>query len=182
MVNDLLDLTRIEQGRVRLDLRPMASADLIAEAIRRFAAKARDAGIQLEAEDVSGLPPVRVDRERVGHVFDNLIGNALDHTDRGGSIRLSAEAEDGFVRFAVADTGEGIPPESLPQIFEKFYRVPGSRSRGGAGLGLAITREIITAHGGLIDVASRPGEGATFTFRLPVAPGRDGAKPQGGAT
>ena len=182
MVNDLLDLTRIEQGRVRLDLSPVASADLIAEAIGRFEAKARDAGIELKAEAVLGLPPVLVDRERVGHVFNNLIGNALTHTYRGGTVRLSAEAEGGFVRFAVADTGEGIPSESLPRIFEKFYRVPRSRSRGGAGLGLAISREIITAHGGTIDVASGPGKGATFTFRLPVAPDRDGAEPQGGAT
>jgi signal transduction histidine kinase len=168
MVNDLLDLTRIEQGRVQLDLRPAAPADLIGEAVDRFEGRARDAGIELKASVGFGLAPVRVDRERIGHVFDNLIGNALAHTERGGNIHLAAEAEDDLIRFAVADTGEGIPAEHLGRLFEKFYRVPGSRSKGGAGLGLAITREIVTAHGGEIDVSSRPGEGATFTFRLPI--------------
>ena len=143
MVNDLLDLTRIEQGRVRLDLSPVASADLVGEAVDRFEARARDAGIELKAAVAFGLPPVRVDRERIGHVFDNLIGNALAHTDRGGSIRVSAASDGDQVRFAVADTGEGIAAEHLPRLFEKFYRVPGSRSKGGAGLGLAIAREIV---------------------------------------
>ena len=129
-----------------------------------------------------GLPPVRVDRERVAHVFDNLIGNALAHTGRGGSITLSAEADGDSVRFAVADTGEGIAAEHLPRLFEKFYRVPGSRSAGGAGLGLAIAREIVAAHGGQIDVASRPGEGTTFTFRLPIAREGDGQAHRAGAT
>ena len=182
MVNDLLDLTRIEQGRVRLDLGPVAPADLVGEAVERFEARARDAGVELKADVASGLPPVRVDRERVAHVFDNLVGNALAHTGRGGSIRLSAEADGDSVRFAVADTGEGIAAEHLPRIFEKFYRVPGSRSAGGAGLGLAIAREIVAAHGGQIDVASRPGEGTTFTFRLPIAREADGQAHREGAT
>ena len=129
----------------------------------------------------SGLPPVRVDRERVAHVFDNLVGNALAHTGRGGSITLSAEADGDSVRFAVSDTGEGIAAEHLPHIFEKFYRVPGARSAGGAGLGLAIAREIVAAHGGQIDVASRPGEGTTFTFRLPIAREGDGQAHRAGA-
>jgi signal transduction histidine kinase len=179
MVNDLLDLTRIEQGSVKLDLRPVASADLVADGINRFEARARDAGVELRADVAFGLPPVLVDRERAGHVFDNLVGNALAHTDRGGSVRLSAKAEADFIRFDVTDTGEGIPAEYLPRIFEKFFRVPGSRSRGGAGLGLAIAREIVTAHGGTIDVASRPGAGATFTFRLPIARDRVGTNHRG---
>jgi signal transduction histidine kinase len=170
MVNDLLDLTRIEQGRVRLDQNPVASADLVAEAVDRFEGRARDAGIELSAAVSFGLPAVRVDRERIGHVFDNLIGNALAHTERGGSIHVSAEPEGNFVKFSVKDTGEGIAAEHLPRLFEKFYRVASSRSKGGAGLGLAIAREIVTAHGGQVDVASRPGEGATFSFRLPIDP------------
>jgi signal transduction histidine kinase len=180
MVNDLLDLTRIEQGSFRLDRRTIDSAELVREAAERFEARARDSGIDLEVSLGSGLHPVLVDRERVGHVFDNLIGNALRHTERGGTVRLSAEADGGSVRFAVADTGEGIEPEHLPRIFEKFYRVPGARSRGGVGLGLAITREIVAAHGGQIDVASRPGAGTTFTFRLPVAPEANGRAQSGG--
>jgi signal transduction histidine kinase len=170
MVNDLLDLTRIEQGRLKLDLRPVPAADLVAEAAGRFEARARDGDVALEADVPPGLSAVLADRERVGHVFDNLIGNALEHTGRGGRVRVSARAgTGGDVRFAVEDTGEGIAPEHLPHIFEKFYRVPSARHRGGAGLGLAIVREILAAHGGQVDVASRPGAGATFTFTLPAA-------------
>jgi signal transduction histidine kinase len=171
IVNDLLDLTRIEQGRVALDLHAVPPAELVADAIERFGARAHDAGLTLEGEAASVLPPVGADRERVGHVFDNLIGNALAHTPRGGSVVVTAEADgDGFVRFRVSDTGEGIPAEHLARIFEKFYRVPGSGTRGGAGLGLAIAREIVTAHGGHIDAASTPGAGSAFTFTLPAAP------------
>jgi signal transduction histidine kinase len=170
MINDLLDLTRIEQGRVDLDLQPTAPADLVREAVQRYEASAEDAGITLSGSVAFGLPPVRVDRDRIAHVFDNLVGNALAHTNRGGSVRLVAELDGEGVRFTVADTGEGIPREHLPRLFEKFYRVPGSRTRagGGAGLGLAIAREIVVAHGGQIDVASELGKGTTFTFTLPT--------------
>ncbi len=172
IVNDLLDLTRIEQGRVALDLHAMTPAELVGEAVERFEARAKDAGLHLKAEAPAGLPPVGADRERVGHVFDNLIGNALAHTPRGGSVTVAAEADgDGFVQFRVSDTGEGIPPEHLPRIFEKFYRVPGSETKGGAGLGLAIAREIVAAHGGHMDAESVPGEGSEFTFTLPAATG-----------
>jgi signal transduction histidine kinase len=176
MVNDLLDLTRIEQGRVQLDLHAAAPADLVGEALVRFEGQAHDAGIDLKAKVGFGLPPVRVDRERIGHVFANLIGNALTHVERGGSIHLSAEVDGEFVKFSVADNGEGISHEHLARVFEKFYRVPRSRSKGGAGLGLAIAREIVIAHGGEIDVTSRPGAGSTFTFRLPKVREDDGPK------
>jgi NtrC-family two-component system sensor histidine kinase KinB len=169
MVNDLLDLTRIEQGRLKLELVPAASADLVADAVERFEPKGRDAGITIKGSVAFGLPPVLVDRERIEHVFDNLIGNALLHTSRGGKIALSAEVANESVRFTVSDTGEGIPAEHLSRIFEKFYRVPGARSSGGAGLGLAIAREIVVAHGGQIGVESIPGQGSTFTFTIPVA-------------
>ena len=170
MINDLLDLTRIEQGRIKLDLRPASPTELASEAVSRFESRARDLDIDLGTVAAADLPPVLADAERIGHVFDNLVGNALEHTTRGGSIRLSAEADTDCVRFAVADTGEGIAPEHLPHLFEKFYRVPGTRHAQGAGLGLAIAREIVAAHGGQIDVTSRPGQGTTFTFTLPTAP------------
>jgi len=173
MVNDLLDLTRIEQGRVRLDLRPVAPADLVAEAVDRFEARAADAGVTLAGNAQIGLPPVLADRERIEHAFDNLIGNALAHTPRGGSVRVSAGAgtagDGGAVRFAVEDTGEGIAAGHLGRVFEKFYRAPGSRAAGGAGLGLAIVREVVTAHGGEVDVRSEPGAGAAFSFTVPAA-------------
>ncbi|MDG3007745.1 sensor histidine kinase [Paludisphaera mucosa] len=174
MLNDLLDLARIEQGSVRLDLRPETSDELVGRAVERYEAKARDAGISLESRVAPGLAPVLVDRERIDHVFDNLIGNALDHTGRGGSVRVAAEADDGSVEFAVTDTGEGIPADHLPRIFERFYRVPGSRVGGGVGLGLAIAREIVAAHSGHIEAASEPGRGSTFTVRLPAASHEEG--------
>ncbi|WP_435020663.1 ATP-binding protein [Tundrisphaera sp. TA3] len=180
MLNDLLDLTRIEQGRVRLDLKPVAPGDLAAGAIERFESRARDAGIGLAGDIARTLPRALVDRERIEHVFDNLIGNALAHTRRGGSVRLTAEADGGFVRISVADDGEGIPGEHLPRIFDRFYRVPGARS-GGAGLGLAIAREIVAAHGGQIEARSQPGRGTTFTFRLPIAPEPGGSARATGA-
>ena len=177
MINDLLDLTRIEQGRVRLDRDLAAPADLIGEAIERFESRAKDGGVELKGSVGFGLPPVSVDRERVAHVFDNLIGNALSHTPRGGSVELSAGVKpDGSIGFEIKDTGGGIAPEHLARIFEKFYRVPGSRSSGGAGLGLAIAREIVEAHGGRIDAESQTGRGTTFAFTLPTAP-QNGASP-----
>jgi NtrC-family two-component system sensor histidine kinase KinB len=178
MVNDLLDLTRIEQGRIRLDLSAARPADLVAEALERFAAQARDAGVALETDVGIDLPTVLVDRERVDHVFDNLIANALRHTPRGGIVRVSAGSDRDRVRFAVSDTGEGIAPEHLPRIFEKFYRVPGD-GPDGAGLGLAITREIVRAHGGEIDVESRLGRGTTFSFWLPAAPASEPGSARG---
>jgi signal transduction histidine kinase len=176
MINDLLDLARIEQGRVQLDLQSTAPADLLRETIDRYESSAADAGIKLTGSVSFGLPPILVDRARIGHVFDNLVGNALAHTARGGSIRLAAESSGEFTSFTVSDTGEGIPPEHMPRLFEKFFRVPGSRARegGGAGLGLAIAREIVVAHGGQIEAQSEVGKGTTFTFTLPVHPdGRD---------
>jgi signal transduction histidine kinase len=173
MVNDLLDLTRIEQGRMTLDLHPVPPADLVAGALRRFESKAADTGIALKSNVAFGLPPVLVDRERVEHVFDNLLNNALAHTPRGGEVSLATELAGGFVQFAVSDTGEGIPSEHLDRVFEKFYRVPGSRTARGAGLGLPIAREIVVAHGGQIDVSSRRGEGSTFWFTLPIEPPAD---------
>lgn len=170
MVNDLLDLTRIEQGRLKLVLQPIAPADLIAEAVERFEPRGRDQGVALKGTVAFGLPPVPVDRERIEHVFDNLVTNALAHTGRGGSIELTAERDGQGVRFAVRDTGTGIPAESLSRIFEKFFRLPGARPGEGAGLGLAIAREIVTAHGGQIDVESQLGQGTRFTFTVPLAP------------
>ncbi|WP_422928743.1 ATP-binding protein [Singulisphaera sp. PoT] len=184
MVNDLLDMTRIEHGRVRLDLSPRGPAELADASIQRTESKARDLGITLESRVSRDLPPVLADLDRIGHVFDNLLGNALAHTGRGGTVRLEAglveeKADDGSkgpsVQFRVVDDGEGIAPEHLPRLFEKFYRVPGSRHESGAGLGLAIAREIVIAHGGQIDVSSQLGKGTAFSFTLPIAPVEDGA-------
>ncbi len=168
MINDLLDLTRIEQGRVQLELTAVPAAELVDEAVKRFQPQAQAGGLSLAAELHRDSLAVMVDRERIEHVFDNLIMNAIQHTAKGGSVSVAAFGEAGRVRFLVRDTGEGIPAEHVARIFEKFYRVPSTRHTGGAGLGLAIVREIVTAHGGQIEVTSQPGKGATFSFALPA--------------
>lgn len=170
MVDDLLDLTRIEQGRLRLNLSPLKAEELVANAAERSASKLRDAGIRLEVdlEPDSELPRVVADRERMEHVFDNLIDNAMQATERGGRIRLTARAGEDMVHFTVEDSGEGIATEQLSRIFEKFYRVPGNRHREGTGLGLSIVQEIIVAHGGQITATSQLGTGTAFTFTLPA--------------
>jgi signal transduction histidine kinase len=167
MINDLLDLTRIEQGRIKLHLEPMPVAELVEHAAARFKSQARDAGITLDTDVDTDLLAVMVDRERIEHVFDNLLVNAIHYTPRGGTIRLRARPDGERAQFVVQDSGVGIPREHLPRIFEKFYRIPGGR-QAGAGLGLAIVREIVAAHGGHIDASSEPGKGTSFAFWLPV--------------
>jgi two-component system, NtrC family, sensor histidine kinase KinB len=173
MINDLLDLTRIEQGRVRLDLEPLSASQLVDEAFHRFQSQAQASGVTLAADIKGDHLSVMVDRDRIEHVFDNLIHNAIQHTNRHGNIRVSAVPDGDHAKFVVEDNGEGIAPEHMAHIFEKFYRVPTGRHSGGAGLGLAIVREIITAHGGEIGVVSKPGRGTTFTFTLPAVGSAD---------
>ena len=169
MINDLLDLTRIEQGRVALDQQPADAAELVRDALERHRSAAEDAGITLQCQLEAPLPLVLVDKERIEHVFDNLMTNALRHTDRGGTIILRAAAAEGTVQFSVEDTGEGIPAQFVPRVFDKFFRIPGTKHHGGAGLGLAIVHEIIVSHAGQIGVQSTTGKGTTFTFSLPAA-------------
>jgi two-component system, NtrC family, sensor histidine kinase KinB len=168
MINDLLDLTRIEQGRLTLNLRPVAAADLVAEALVRFRSQAEDVGVALATQSEPSTARVLVDRQRIQHVFDNLIANALRHTPRGGHVTLGAAVDNDAVRFSVEDTGEGIPQDYLPRIFDRFFRLPGAPASTGAGLGLAIAREIVIGHGGQIDVRSEVGKGTTLVFRLPM--------------
>jgi signal transduction histidine kinase len=168
MVDDLLDLSRIESGRVELFPLPIAVSHLVDSAVDEHKAEAEAVGLNLTAD--FPLPEVRVlaDHERIGHVFSNLIANALRHTPKDGSVKLSAGLFDGAVRFTVTDTGKGIPKEYQQRIFEKFFRIPDTGPRG-TGLGLYIAREIVGAHGGEIGVESEPGKGSTFWFTLPTA-------------
>jgi two-component system, NtrC family, sensor histidine kinase KinB len=168
MVDDLLDLSRIESGRIELFPLPTAASTLIESALEEHRAEAEAAGVKLSVD--LPFPEVRVlaDHERIGHVFSNLIGNALRHTAKDGAVGLSAQVSDHRVRFSVSDTGQGIPREYQERIFEKFFRVPDARPRG-TGLGLYIAKEIILGHNGEIGVESEPGHGSTFWFTLPAA-------------
>jgi len=172
MVDDLLDLSRIESGKVELYPLPVEVRRLITGAIDEFRPDADIKGINLRAP--SSLPQVSVlaDHERIGHVFSNLVGNAVRYTPKGGSIELGAASIDGFVRFTVSDTGTGILKEYQERIFEKFFQVPGAGPKG-TGLGLYIAKEIVSAHGGEIGVESETGRGSTFWFTLPAVPYTD---------
>ncbi len=166
-VNNLLDLTRLERGREQLDLRPEPPSDLLQTAADAIRPRAQDKGVELVVEAPPDLPLVAVDASRLGHALNNLLENAVSYTDRGGRITLSAAADGNGVTVAVVDTGAGIPPEHLPHVFERFFRVPGQSRGSGSGLGLAIAREIVTAHGGTITCESRPGSGTSFRLTFP---------------
>jgi len=170
ILDSLLDLTRLEAGASALDRRPLAPVDLV-EAV---AAEARGfigaAQQQLEVRCEPGLGELSVDPVRLRHVFINLLTNASKYSPAGAVITLAATAAPlGYVRFSVQDQGEGIPAESIPYVFDRFYRVPG-QSQPGAGIGLAITREIVIAHGGSIGCARRERGGMDFHFLIPTLP------------
>jgi PAS domain S-box-containing protein len=174
LIQDLLEVTRIEAGRLRLERTALDVAVLLAEAGALFSALASEKEIALEIDVASAaaLPPVWADRERLHQVLSNLIGNALKFTLRGGWVRLRAEAEAeggdaGGVRFVVEDGGIGIEADQLPHLFDPYWQ--GRRgARGGVGLGLAIARGILEAHGGTLAVESTPGQGSTFSFTIPA--------------
>jgi len=168
IVDELLDLARIQSGRIDVDRRPTPAAELIETAVdaERTTAEHREVRLEADTLDVSGN--VLADPDRLRLVFSNLLTNAIRHSPAGGVVRARARIEGNTVRFEVQDRGEGIAKEYQQAIFEKFFRLPGGHS-GGAGLGLFITKEIVEAHGGRIGVSSEPGKGSTFWFTLPRA-------------
>jgi signal transduction histidine kinase len=176
IVDELLDLARMQAGRIELQQLMTAPAALVDAAIETHHAMAAERGLQLEAVILPSGGDVFVDRDRLQIVFANLITNAIRHTPAGGRIEVRARPINSTVRFEVADAGEGIPPEHLRHIFDKFYRVPGAPS-GSAGLGLSIAKEIVEAHGGEIGVESEVGQGTTFWFTIPLAKGETAVAP-----
>jgi signal transduction histidine kinase len=170
LVNDLQELALAEAGQLRLERRPVAPADLVNRAVEAARAQASAKGIALRADLPADLPLVNIDPQRIGQVLGNLLSNAFTHTPSGGEVVVVARARASEVEISVRDTGEGIPAEHLPYIFERFYRADKSRSRltGGTGLGLSIAKQLVEAHGGRISVKSQVGQGTTFTFTLPV--------------
>lgn len=174
MIRDLLDVSRIEAGGLKVDARPTPPARLLQEAAEMARPLTREASLKLECETAEELPSVAADRDRILQVFSNLVGNAVKFTPGGGTIRLAACRGDGGVVFEVADTGPGIAPEDQEYLFDRFWQVDRS-DREGAGLGLAIVRGIVEAHEGRVWVESSPGEGSRFRFALPAADGDDGS-------
>ena len=169
MINDLLDLAKLESGRAALPGRSTTPRELIGAATEDLRALVESRGSQLTAKVTPSLPSVSVDARQIAHVFSNFISNAVKHTKPGGEIVLQAKNQDSGVRFSVIDHGTGIPSQYQAQIFDRFFRVPGSENTG-AGLGLAIAKEIVLAQGGTIGVDSTPGKGSEFYFDLPAIP------------
>ena len=167
LMRDLLDLSRIEAGETKPALASTTTNDLIRDATRELRPQVEAKGISFKVDAPAELPNVLVDRTQVERVLTNLVGNAIRYT-RQGEITIRVLARGNFVTVSVSDTGSGIPHEYLPHIFDKFVQVPGAPT-GGAGLGLAISRLIVEAHGGQISAQSEPQKGSTFTFTLPIA-------------
>lgn len=167
MVTELLELSRIESGRLSLELQPVTPCDLLNSASKRMQLQAERAGLTLRVECADDLPKVRMDMQRLEQVMVNLIHNAVKFTRAGGEVTLLAGSNYGFVRFAVRDTGVGIPVEEVSRIFERFYRVDKSRTGSGTGLGLSIAKHIVEAHRGRIWAESVEGQGSTFYFTIP---------------
>ncbi len=166
LIQDLLDVARVEAGQLSLNTSPQTPASLLREAIDSAGPQAT--GIQLHLEAPEMAPSVLADRDRILQVFSNLLGNALKFTPAGGQIWVGARVEGEQVRFHVRDTGPGIPAESLANIFDRFWQA-NRADRRGAGLGLSIAKGIVEAHGGKLRVESEPGRGSTFSFTVPQA-------------
>jgi signal transduction histidine kinase len=195
LVDDLRTLSLAEAGQLPLVWEPVDVAELLADVGTSFSGQAEAAGIDLRIEPALPVPStvegsfpngadgapsamtITADVGRLDQVLGNLMANALRYTPAGGTITLCAEPVDGGVRITVSDTGEGIPAEDLPYLFDRFWRGDRSRSHAGgagSGLGLAIARQLVQAHGGRIGVESQPGQGTTFTIELPAG-GKEGS-------
>ena len=166
---DISSVSRAEEGQVRLDLQQVQLELVVAAAVDSFAEAFNAKGVRLLVHVSTPLPDVRMDRDRIGQVLGNVLDNALRHTPTGGTVTISAASSPraGVVELSVADTGEGIPAEHLPHVFDRFYRVDAARDRahGGSGIGLAIARALAEAHGGEL-TATSPGTGRGSIFRL----------------
>jgi signal transduction histidine kinase len=168
LIQDLLDVSTIEAGKLPMEAHPQTVESLMEEACEMFATPAAARRVALSCHNPADSVRVMADAGRVSQLFGNLLGNALKFTPDGGEIRLAAVPDGAFVRFSVADTGKGIEPDELPHVFERFWQARRT-GEGSAGLGLAISRGIVNAHGGEMWVESELGNGTTFFFTLPLA-------------
>jgi PAS domain S-box-containing protein len=172
LIQDLLDVARLEGGRLSIDAQPLPARSFVVEAVHAQEPLAASANLELRLEGAAHLPEILADRERLTQVFENLLGNAIKFTGPGGRITVGAEARDREVLFRVADTGIGISTRDLRHVFERLWQAKNG-ARHGAGLGLPIVKGIVEAHGGRIWVESTPGEGTTFSFTIPTAAGAE---------
>ena len=164
MVEELLELSRIESGEMPLALQDVPAGDILAAAVDRMKPKAERHGLSLTLDAPDSLPNINADRNLLERAIVNLIDNAVKFTPTSGDIHVSARASDGLLTVDVRDTGEGIDPDDLPRVFERFYKADRARRGGGTGLGLAIVKHSIEAHGGSVSAQSEPGRGSSFTL------------------
>lgn len=174
LIDDLFQMSQLDAGGFPLQRAPASLSDLVSDTLESFSQLAKQQGITLEGKVEGDVDPVVMDTQAIGRVLNNLISNALRHTPAHGKIRIYARRTQAGTEVTVTDTGQGIDAQDIPRIFERFYRGDAARSRhragsntGGAGLGLAIARGIVQAHGGDIRVDSEPGKGTQFTFQIP---------------
>ena len=168
LVQDLFEIAKLEAPNASITAEPCACGELIQDVAQKFEVKARAADIQLQTDIALNLPLVELDLRLMERVLSNLVDNALRHTPRGGRVSLSIARLEGRLRVEVSDTGEGIPEAEQARIFDRYARGHQARAYAGAGLGLAIVRRVLELHGSAIHVRSRPGDGATFYFDLPL--------------
>ncbi len=171
LIDDLQELTLAEAGKLKLVHQATDIKQIINKTMAAIRPTTATNGISLTTDLPDNLPLCYIDPQRIGEVLHNLLDNAVAHTPRDGTITVAAREVDKLVEVSVTDTGEGIPTNDLPNIFERFYRVDKSRNRatGGTGLGLTIARRLVEAHGGTIDVSSEPAKGSRFSFTIPVS-------------
>jgi two-component system phosphate regulon sensor histidine kinase PhoR len=171
LIDDLLDLSRIESGKMELVVIPLEIEPIVQRIIGVLEQPAREKSLMITCDFPDALPRVLTEDKRLSQVFLNLLDNAIKYTPAGGRIKIILSVKEKFLQVDIADTGIGIPAEDIPRIFERFYRVDKARSRelGGTGLGLSIVKNIVSAHGGEVWVDSEYGKGSTFSFTIPLA-------------
>ena len=168
IIDNLLNISRIESGRAQFDFQPVCAADLVASAIEELRETIDEKSMTVETVVPADLPQVFADPTFIGYALTNLLSNALKFTPASGSIKIAAELIDGAIAISVADSGPGIPEKYVDRLFEKFFRIPRNEGPTGVGLGLAIAKDIVDAHGGRLTYHNRAGGGAEFKFTLPI--------------
>jgi signal transduction histidine kinase len=181
LVDDLLYLSQVEQGEFSVQLDTLSPEELIKATRERFERRASQSGVTL-AVDARETPPIQADERRLEQALANIVDNAVRHTPSGGTVTLASAAENGHVKLSVHNTGSVIPAEAMPHVFERFFQADpsGARADANTGLGLAITKEIVDAHGGRVDVESSAEDGTRFTITLPLPPDGNSTRSQSG--